>query len=39
MKNDKEDYIVIAYLVIVIVLCTIISTYTPLGASPIGLLR
>ena len=39
MKNDNDDYVVIAYLLIAIVLCTIISNYTPLGASPIGLLR
>ena len=39
MKNDNDDYVVIAYLIIAIVLCTIISVYTPIGASPIGLMR
>lgn len=39
MKNDNDDYVVIAYLIIAIVLCTIISIYTPIGASPIGLMR
>ena len=39
MKNDKDDYIVIAYMAIAFILCTIISLYTPLGASPIGLMR
>ena len=39
MKNEHEDYIVIAYLVIAIILGTLISIYTPLGASPIKLMR
>jgi len=39
MKNDKDDYIVIAYMVIAFFLCTIISIYTPIGASPIDVVR
>jgi hypothetical protein len=42
MKNDNGDYIVreiIAYIVLSLILCFIISLFTPIGASPITMLR
>jgi hypothetical protein len=42
MKNDDGDYIVreiIAYIAIAIILCAVISIFTPIGANPITELR
>tara|TARA_R100000664_G_scaffold20256_1_gene29451 strand:+ start:180 stop:299 length:120 start_codon:yes stop_codon:yes gene_type:complete len=39
MKNNEGDYIVIAYIAIAIILCAVISIFTPIGANPITELR
>jgi len=39
MKNDNGDYVVFVYIVLSLILCFIISLFTPIGASPITLLR
>ena len=39
MKNDNGDYVVFVYIVLSLVLCFIISLFTPIGASPITILR
>jgi hypothetical protein len=39
MKNDDGDYVVIVYIVLSLILCFVISLFTPIGASPITMLR
>ena len=39
MKNDDGDYVVIVYITISLILCFFISLFTPIGASPITIMR
>ena len=39
MKNDNGDYVVFVYIILSLILCFIISLFTPIGASPITMLR